>query len=90
MKIKIVGELTPENRFKSAKLLLEDGQDLCSLLPIGGINFRWRPGELPEIELKIDPMVAEFDLLATVDVEDIVRQLHEIDSVKHKREKKNQ
>jgi len=89
MKIKIVGEIRPETHRMTGKLLLEDGRDLCSMLPVTDIHFRWQAGRLPEIEIKISPTIVEFDLLATVETEDLVRQLREIDSIKYKRENKS-
>jgi hypothetical protein len=84
-KIKIVGQLTPSNRIEFS-LLLEDGQDLLTLIPISRIDIHGGPGLLPEVELRLAAAVIEFDLLATVGLEDIVRQLREIESKKHEQD----
>lgn len=72
--VKIVGE------GMDARLQLPDGRFLDEIVPVAGIRVEYRARQTPEIEIVLAPDSIVWDLLVTAKLENVVRELREIES----------
>ena len=73
-----------KGRTNGIHIILPDGRDLINIIPIKAIEFRQEAGAYPELRFELDDIGVKHDLLCTMDIEDIVRQLRELEQEKHK------
>lgn len=73
---------------KGISIILPDGRNLLEVIPIRAIEFRQEAGALPELRLELDDIGVKHDLLCTMDVEEIVRDLRELEQEKYREENK--
>jgi hypothetical protein len=73
-----------EGRTRGFSIILPDGRDLLTIIPVKTIEFSHTVGEMPEMRLELDSIGVKHDLLCTLDVEDIVRQIRELEQEKVK------
>lgn len=74
VQVKIVGD------GMDARLQLPDGRFLDEIVPVSGMRVSYQARETPEIEIALAPDSVVWDLLATAKLENVVRDLRQIES----------